>query len=171
MNRRILTMIVAASSLAVAACDASGDARTTASAADSASIDAIAGDKATVALVLRRAHEKGTFDDAMADALKDSALAGEVVALLRDDPRFALGAETPAGAATARPVASLGSTAKRGAATQSSRSKTTSARKGDVLDQAESGVKKANERLDQAARVKNDAAEAKRKIEDILGRR
>lgn len=164
MNRRILTLVAMLGAFSLAACGSADDPRADARGIDSAAFDAIAGDKAEVARLLQRAHEKGTFDDAMATALRDSALAAEVFAMLRDDPRFALGSES---AAAPKVAASSGT---RGSKAGTTRSSSTTARKGDVLDRAESDVKKVNERLDQATRVKNDAAEAKKKIEGILGR-
>jgi hypothetical protein len=136
---------------------------------DSAAVEAIAGDKSRVALVLQRAMARGTFDDALAEALKDSMMAAEVVRIIDADPRFARVAAT-AGTTTANAT-----TAKRAAASSprsaSSGARTTMAAKGDALDRTEAEAKKINERLEQAARVKREAEQAKRTVDDILGRK
>jgi hypothetical protein len=168
MKTRILALAASVGMLSLVACDSSDEKGADVVVnSDSAAVETIAGDKAQVARVLRRAHEKGTFDDAMAIVMQDSALAGELAALVRDDPRFAV-----AGGTAPQRVASTGATtASKTTRPRTSTSSTTTARKGDVLDQTEASVKKANERLDQAARVKREAEEAKKKVDDILGRR
>ena len=49
-------------------------------------MSAIAGDKAMTADLMRQAHTKGTFDDALSLAMSDSLLAEEVLAAVRSNP-------------------------------------------------------------------------------------
>lgn len=135
---------------------------------DSAAVEAIAGDKSMVAQVLQRAHARGTFDDAMVEALKDSLMASEVAAIIQADPRFAAMFSSGAGTTAAR-TATSSSTKSTGGNTARSATSTTS--KGDALDKAEQEAKKVNERLEQAARVKREAEQAKKTVDDIFGRR
>lgn len=164
--------LVAISAIALFGCgdgasDADADRALAPGATDSAAIEAIAGDKEKVALVLARAQARGTFDDAIALALKDSTMAAEVAAIIQADPRFAMAVTTTGSAAAVRAASSKST----GARTTTARSTKGTAAKGDVLDQTESQAKKVNEKLDQAARVKKEAEQAKGTIDDILGRR
>lgn len=121
--------------------------------------DAIAGDKTAMADMIRRSYAKGTFDDALALAMQDSALAQEIFQAVRADARF--------NAPTTATVAAGATAAKKGAAVTRTATKATT-RSGDVLDQSEQTLKKANEKIDQAARVKQQAEEARRKVEGIF---
>lgn len=119
----------------------------------------VAADKTLTAEVMRQSFARGVFDDAFALAVQDSALAEAAWVTLTADPRFAsrIGIQQPAAASRS--------------AQRSGRIPTTSSSpvpSKDVLDQAEDAAKKANERLDQAGRVKKEAEEAKKKIDDIF---
>ncbi len=120
-------------------------------------MSAIAGDKAMTADLMRQAHTKGTFDDALSLAMSDSLLAEEVLAAVRSNPI----------AARLTPT-STASTASRSSSGSGSRSAATPASNKDALDKTEDAVHKANQRIDQAARVKKEAEEAKKKVEGIF---
>lgn len=169
MKMLILPLAAALAVLAVGCSDAD-DVRSVSATghdADSAAVEAIAGDKSKVALVLRRAHARGTFDDALAEAMKDSAMAGEIAAMIHADPRFATAA-TESATTAARAAAS---TTKRTPVRSTRSTTTTTASKGDALDRTEAEAKRVNERLEQAARVKREAEQAKRTVDDIFGRK
>jgi hypothetical protein len=136
------------------------------STADSVGVDRtaeIAGDKTRMADLMRQSYSRGTFDDALAMAMQDSAFASTVARIVAADAR--LTAQKPV-------AASSGSTAStsRTAATAVRRSTSGQATRnsGDVLDKAERTAQTANQKIDQAARVKKQAEEAKRKIDAIL---
>ena len=127
----------------------------------------IAGDKTMMADAMRRSRERGTFDDAVALAIQDSAVAADMIAALKGDPRFAAMFGAPAST----------STTPRGTTAQKATSRSTGGRavvvrngtsSGDALDKAERTVQKANEKIDQAARVKQQADDAARKVEGIF---
>lgn len=120
----------------------------------------IAADKTLTAEVMRQSFARGVFDDAFALAMQDSGLAEAAWATLAADPRFASRIVTQQSTA-----ATSGSSQRSGRTTTSTASPTP---RKDVLDQTEDAAKKANERLDQAGRVKKEAEEAKKKIDDIL---
>lgn len=128
-------------------------------------IDQIAGDKTTTADLMRRALERGTFDDALALAMQDSVFAAEVFQTVQRDPRFA--AMTAPNATLKKTVAGSGRTQTRAVARQG----TSRAQSGDVLDKTERTVQQANAKIDQAARIKRQADEAKQKIDGIFGRK
>ncbi|MBC8145132.1 MAG: hypothetical protein H7X80_06060 [bacterium] len=176
MNVRMYLAAASIGLLTLVACDAGGDGRANVVVGDSTAIDAIAGDKNEVAKVLRRAHDRGTLDDALSLALDDSTLAVALAAALREDSRFLTAGEpmirklSEAPSTTpAETKATKRSTGSNNTSTNTNTSTTT--RKGDVLDQTERTAQKVNERLDQAARVKREAEEAKRQVEDIIGRK
>jgi hypothetical protein len=122
--------------------------------------DAIAGDKTAMADMIRRSYAKGTFDDALALAMQDSALAQEIFQAVRADARFnAPNTATAASASTA---------GKKTAVTRTTSGTKSTARSGDILDKSEETMRKANEKIDQAARVKQQAEEARRKVEGIF---
>ena len=125
----------------------------------------IAGDKTMTADVMHQSHEHGTFDDALALAMRDSALAADVIAVVRADPRFA-GMFGPTGSTGSTAAAPSRTQVRSVARTVPARS--TSNNSGDVLDKAERTVQKANEKIDQAARVKKQADDARHKVEGIL---
>lgn len=127
-------------------------------------IDEIAGDKKTTADLMRRSLERGTFDDALALAMQDSIFAAEVFQTVQNDPRFAALNNAPAQAG--KSVTSNGRTPARAVARQGTR-----AQSGDVLDKTERKVQQANEKIDQAARIKRQADEATQKIDGIFGRK
>ena len=137
----------------------------TETAADTTAVDhagAIASDKTMTADVMHKSFEKGTFDDALTLAMQDSALAREVAEIVRQHPGLLADVAQPAtGSAAQRATASrtTGTTA---------RSSTTPAKKGDVLDQTENKAREVNQKLDQAARIKKEAEEAKKKVDDIF---
>ena len=135
-----------------------GDVDSLRAAAGADRTDAIAGDKTAMADMIRRSSAKGTFDDALALAMQDSAVAQEIFQAVKADPRF-----------NAANTATLtgGTAAKKSTAPSRTTARTTT-RSGDVLDQSESAMKKANEKIDQAARVKQQAEEARRKVEGIF---
>jgi hypothetical protein len=138
----------------------------TETAADTASVDhagAIAGDKTMTADLMHQSFEKGTFDDALTLAMQDSALAQVVAAIVRQHPELlADGAKSTTGATASRATGSRVATTVR--------SSTTPAKKGDVLDQTENKAKQVNQKLDQAARIKKEAEEAKKKVDGIFGK-
>jgi hypothetical protein len=126
----------------------------------------IAGDKTMTADVMRRSHERGTFDDALGLALQDSALAAEVIGVLKNDPRFAAMLAPESAPSTAR----NGSASRATTVRQAARTTSSGARSGDALDKTENAVRKANEKIDQAARVKQGASDAAKKVEGIFRR-
>jgi hypothetical protein len=162
-NSMKISMFVAimGAMLAFAACDTKVQSN---SAADSLGVDRtaeIAGDKTRMADLMRQSYARGTFDDALAMAMQDSAFASAVARVVAADAR----------PSAQKPVAASGSAAAPHTATtvvRRSTSGTASRSSGDVLDKAEQTAHKANEKIDQAARVKEQAAEAKRKIDAIL---
>lgn len=118
----------------------------------------IAGDKTMMADAMKRSLEKGTFDDALALAMTDSVFAASVVEVVRADPRYAaLFAQTSAASRTASTARSSSSSSRRSTAAS-----------GDALDKTERAMKQANDKLDQAGRVRDQVDEAKRKAEGIL---
>jgi hypothetical protein len=163
---KTLSLFAAIALLTLSACDTRDIEAVATRAGDSAAVDAIAGDKRQIEQVLREAHAKGTFDDAMAAVLRDSAMAAEIHAMLRDDPRFAVARDT---AAPPRAASSTSGAAPRAKGVRASSTKPSTAAKGDALDRTERTVRDANEKLDQAARVKRDVEEARKKVEGILG--
>jgi hypothetical protein len=138
----------------------------TESAADTTSVDhagAIAGDKTQTADLMHQSFVKGTFDDALTIAMQDSALAQEVAAIVRQHPELlADGTKSTTGTTASRATGSRVATPVR--------SSTTTAKKGDVLDQTENKAKQVNQKLDQAARIKKEAEEAKKKVDGIFGK-
>ncbi|MEO6046084.1 MAG: hypothetical protein ABIQ57_01290 [Candidatus Kapaibacterium sp.] len=132
----------------------------------SAQIERIAGDKTMMADIMKRAYEKGTFDDALALAMQDSSFAGKVFDVVARDARFAVMArDTSRSTATGSRVVTRAITPAR---VQSRTTTTTQRSSGDALDKTENAVKKANEKLDQANRVKDQIDEARRKAGQIL---
>src|SRR5690349_10853199 len=130
----------------------------TAATADTTAVDhagAIAGDKTMTADLMHQSFEKGTFDDALTIAMQDSALAREVAAIVKQHPELLADAIQPATGSATRATASraVGTTVRR---------TTTTTSKGDVLDQTENKAKQVNQKLDQAARIKKEAEEAKK---------
>lgn len=158
-------LAVAMATLAVVGCDTRVDQTSRAPQADSVAaqgeIERIAGDKRLIVDVMKRALDKGTLDDAIELAMQDSLFANQVIATISADPRLSEGfqkkevARTPA---KASPVVS----------SRSSRGSSGTARSGDALDKAERTAQQANQKIDQAARIKQQATEAKRKIDEIL---
>ncbi|MDB5036419.1 MAG: hypothetical protein JWQ98_3660 [Chlorobi bacterium] len=129
-----------------------------------AQIEKIAGDKTMMADIMKRAYEKGTFDDALAMAMGDSSFAGKVFDVVARDARFAVMARD-----TSRSAVAGSRTVVRSAAPVRVQSRTTAQRSsGDALDKTENAVKKANEKLDQANRVRDQIDEARRKAGQIL---
>ena len=130
-------------------------------------LDEIAGDKKTTADLMRRSLERGTFDDALALAMQDSVFAAEVFQTVQANPRFAAltntNAPTPAGK-------SVTSNSRRTPARAIAR-QGTSRQSGDVLDKTEQKVQQANQKIDQAVRIKQQADAAKQKIDGIFGRK
>lgn len=118
----------------------------------------IAGDKTMMADAMKRSLEKGTFDDALALAMTDSIFAASVVEIVRADPRYAALFEKAPATSAAR------STAR----SSSSSSRRTTASSGDALDKTERAMQQANDKLDQAGRVRDQVDEARRKAEGIL---
>lgn len=164
--KSIKLMALAGALLFVVGCQSEVDTSATAeSTAAKDKLGEIAGDKAMTADLMRRSHERGTFDDALSLAMQDSAFAMEVLMAVKNDPRLAalLEPQSTAKASTASAAAKRGSAPKaRALATQ----RATTSR--DPLDRAEQTVRKANEKIDQAARVKRDAEEAVKKVDGIL---
>lgn len=140
---------------------------------NSGSLDTVAweknvtGDKEKMAALMLQSHAKGTFDDALQLLLADSTIAMQIISTLKEDPRLA---GMFASATVATP--STGGSSRTAAAASRSRSTTrstaTATPKKDPLDKAEDGVRKANEKLDQAARIRQAAEEARRKAEKVL---
>lgn len=164
MNRRVIPALAAAL-LTLAACDSrvETDPQTVPVPAVTDHVGEIAGDKTMTADVIRRSFEKGTFDDALSLAIADSALAAEVIGVLRADPRYAgLLQKEPA---TATSLAAK-STSSKSSTSRSSAQRSQSG--GDPIDQAERTMNKTNEKLDQAARVRDQIDEARRKTEGIF---
>jgi hypothetical protein len=165
--KSIKPMALAAALLLAAGCQSQVDTSATAdSTAAKDKLGEIAGDKAMTADLMHRSYERGTFDDALALAMQDSAFAMEVMMAVKNDPRLAALLE-PASTAASRSTASTAAkriTAPKVRAVTTQR--TTTSR--DPLDRAEQTVRKANEKIDQAARVKRDAEEAARKVDGIL---
>lgn len=124
----------------------------------------IAGDKAMMADVMQRSFQKGTFDDALALAIEDSALAAEVVGVIRANPRYAaLFGPAP----TAEPQKAASTAARTSTSRSTTSARTTTASK-DPLDKAEQTMQKTNDKLEQAERVRQQMEEARRKAEGIL---
>ncbi len=130
--------------------------------------DRIASDKMMTADLMRRAQLKGTFNDALAIAMQDSAVAREVMETLAADPRYSATTvattSAPAAKSTAKSVAPAGRTVV--VRKSSGTAKTNNS--GDVLDKTERTVQTANEKLDQAARIRQQVDEARRKAGQIL---
>jgi hypothetical protein len=163
--------------LLLSACDRQVATPAAGASADSSALERIAGDKDEMAALMRMSHRKGTFDDALTTLMHDSTIAAAVFEVVASDDRFAAitAVGSPVAPAGTSPTAASAAAAKKLAAAKSTRATTTArttttARRGDVLDQAENTAKKANERLEQAERIKREAEEAKRKVEVILGR-
>jgi hypothetical protein len=167
MNKLMMPLALAAALVTMAGCQSGPDSASRAdSTASGDKIAEIAGDKTMTADVMRRSHERGTFDDALVLAMQDSSLAADVLAALKADPRFAamFGGPDSAGS-TPRATTAARTASKSTARTVTSRGTASS---GDALDKTERTVQKANEKLDQAARIKQQAEEARRKAEGIL---
>ena len=175
--KTLVVPALAAALLMLAACEGRVETESRSVAADSALLlsdrtGEIAGDKTMTADLMRRSFEKGTFDDALSLALQDSALAAEVVAVLRADPRYAGLLENNSSDAP-QPLLSS-STAKTSTAQNKPaqkgtvRSSTQGSTNRDPIDKAEQTMQKTNEKLDQAARVRDQIEEARRKAEGIL---
>ncbi|MEP7220343.1 MAG: hypothetical protein ABI876_15575 [Bacteroidota bacterium] len=144
--------------------DVSTPGTTDSTAGASAQIERIAGDKTMMADIMKRAYEKGTFDDALALAMQDSSFAGKVFDVVARDARFAVMArDTSRSTATGSRVVARAITPAR----VQSRTTTTQRSSGDALDKTENAVKKATEKLDQANRVKAQIDEARRKAGQI----
>ena len=162
----IKPMALAAALLLMAGCQSQVD--TSASADTTAAKDKlgeIAGDKTMTADLMHRSYERGTFDDALTLAMQDSAFAMEVMRAVQNDPRFAafMAPQSSAAKTTAAAGAQRSGTSKlRAVSTQ----RTATSR--DPLDRTEQTVKKANEKIDQAARIKRDVDEAAKKVDGIL---
>lgn len=169
MRHRIYLSIASICLLTLGACSADGDGRVATGTIDSTTINQIAGDKNDVAAVIRSAHEHGTLDDALALVMADSAMAADISRVVRDDARFVASDVQPIAPTASAPATQRSSSPARAKSTGTST--TTTTKKGDVLDQTEATAKNVNERLEQAARVKREAAEAKRRVEDILGKK
>lgn len=171
MINRSIALAAAIGVFSLAACDSNSGARGDV-ANDSTAMEAIAGDKAKVAEVMRRAHARGTFDDAVALVLADSAMAYDLFGALRSDPRFS--ATHSATSTEMESNATAGGSMKSkavGLKTPTRSTSNTTPPKGDVLDQAERKAQQANEKLEQAARIKKEAEQAKRTVDDIIGRK
>jgi hypothetical protein len=162
--KMIMPLALAAALAIMSGCgsraDSNATADSTATASNADRVAAIAGDKSMTADVMLQSHEHGTFDDALAIAMRDSSLAAEVMSVVKSDPRSAAMFD-PSGtthvAVTTHPQSRT--VARAGTSRSSS---------GDVLDKTERTVQKANEKIDQAARIKQGADDARRKVEGIL---
>lgn len=157
------TMGLLAAAIAVAAlagCSSNSDQQqTTPAVSDSAmtqvQIDRIAGDKNLMVEVMKRAYDKGTLDDAIELSMSDSTFASQVMAMVATNPNLS---------------ALFASNGTKGAATQAARKRVASvaAQRGDALDRTEQSMQKANAKIDQAGRIKDQATDAKHKIDVIL---
>lgn len=124
-------------------------------------IDRISGDKHLIVDVMKRSLDKGTLDDAIDLAMEDSVFASQVISTIAADPNLAGRFDLSTGGKTA---------ATHGAATHLSAGKhvAASGNQGDALDKAERTGSQVNAKLDQAARVKQQAVDAKHKIDGIF---
>src|SRR4051812_41114982 len=95
-------MIAVASLALIAGCTQDGKPVTTVSTDSASAADRIAGEKMMTADLMRRAQLKGTFNDTLAIAMQDSAVAREVMETLAADPRFATTTIATAGTSTAK---------------------------------------------------------------------
>ncbi len=128
-------------------------------------IDEIAGDKTMTADLMQRSFQKGTFDNALRLALADSALATEMIAVIRADARYAALLNTKTSQSTT--VTATKTASSRGTGTPSSAT-TQKSSSGDPLSKAERAMHQANEKLDQAGRVRDQVEEARRKTQGIF---
>jgi|GEM_PF-2178016 len=150
----------------MSACERRADTRPESAMRDStletqANTDAIAGDKTLMADAMRLSFEKGTFDDAFGMAIADSALAAEAIAVIRADPRYAtMLDDTATTSSDPHKATVVSSSSKRNGTAKSSG--------GDALDRTENAMKQANEKLDQAGRVRQQVDDAQRKAQEIL---
>jgi hypothetical protein len=163
MNRTLALLLL---STMIVACERV-DTRTTDN--DSSAMASVAGDKQRIADLLRSAHDRGTLDNGIEIAMRDSAVAAEIIAVVSRDPRFAQAVPTESS-----PKSLVGSTTtgaqKKTVVTRRASVGSTSANSGDVLDKAERTGQKVNEKNDQAARIKQQADEARKKIGVIIGK-
>lgn len=137
--------------LGIAACG--GEVGTT----DSASAE-IAGDKTKLAALIHQSHDKGTFPSGLALAMEDSVIAEEVYAAVMANPMLS----------SRIAMSSTSASTTNGTGSSGSAARSSTAPKKDILDKTEENVQKANERLDQAARVKKGAEDATKKVEGIF---
>lgn len=168
MKTKVFPALLAAVAM-LAACDSQVETTPQTVVADpAAQATEIAGDKAMMADAMQRSFQKGTFDDALALAIADSALASEVISVMRSNPRYAALFDVTPPSAEPQQATTASARTSTGRSSTSSAKQTPRSTSKDPLQQAEQTMQKANEKLDQAERVRQQMEEARRKTEGIL---